>query len=134
MNYHHVGLIAESLNQAFREFGLLAGPPIELVLDEEQLNEIHIFQGFGNVSFVELLIPLSGKSSISGSLKRHGPGLHHLARQVPSLDNIRAQIAKTPGNVVVASFGLKVKSFGGDISTLFVSNNGLLLEYLEVKN
>ena len=132
MNLHHIGLIAGSLIQASQQFGTLTGSPLELVIDDEQQNEIHIFRGFGNVRFVELLIPLSPRSTIAKSLGRNGPGLHHLAEEVPSLAKTRLRLAKSPGNVIVASFNLKVSAFGGTISTLFVSNNGLLLEYLEV--
>ena len=134
MTFHHIGLIAENLDQASQQFGQLTASSLELVIDEVQQNEIHIFPGFGNVRFVELLIPLSTKSTVSRSLGRYGPGLHHLAKEVPSLAKTRARLVKSPGNVVVASFNLNVSAFGGAISTLFVSNNGLLLEYLEVSN
>ncbi len=134
MVFHHLGLIDESLDKALEHFGVLNGPVLEVVIDEEQQNRIYIFEGFGNVRFVELLIPLSTESTITRYLMRSGPGLHHFAREVSSLEETREQITNSPGHVVVATFRLEVNSFGGSISTLFVSHNGLLIEYLEVMN
>lgn len=134
MRVHHIGFVAQSLGEARNHLGFPFGAPLEIVSDERQQNEIHIFGGVGNVEFVELLVPMGKKSTITGFISRFGPGFHHLAFRVPSLSEARTRVSTNPFNVVVGSFSLTIDSFGGEVSTLFVSQTGVLTEYLEVSS
>lgn len=93
---------------------------------------ITIFQGFANVALIELMIPQSGASTMSGVMRKSGPGIHHVAFEVENLTEIRGKSLLAPGVVVSGNFPTRVESFGGEISALFVRHSGFTFKNVGV--
>ncbi len=78
--FHHVGVAVESIQAAAPLFELLTGhscsPPEDLPAQGVRV---------AFVGHVELLEPLGSEGTVARFLERRGPGLHHMAFEVPDL-------------------------------------------------
>ena len=78
---HHVAIVVRSLEEsrgAWEALGLTCGEP-EFVADQD-VNVLVCAIGGQRIELVE---PASADSPVSKFLERRGPGLHHLAFEVP---------------------------------------------------
>ena len=82
----HVAVAVSSIEESSRLFELLTG---------ERCSPSKVVEGQGvRVAFVgtvELLEPLGPDTTVGRFLKRHGPGLHHIAFRTP---DIEAELAR----------------------------------------
>jgi len=129
--FHHLGFVSSSLERAKSLLPPGSQEVLEVVEDAEQHNTIVIFNGSGTVDWFEVIIPLSPASTVANHLAKNGPGLHHIAFEVPSIFLALKSYLGTPGAVLLGGYTLKVETFGGEIETKFVMSNGMLIEVLE---
>jgi methylmalonyl-CoA epimerase len=85
LNLDHVAIAVSDLDEAITEYGRQYGvePLYREVVEEQGVEEAMIPLGG---SFVQLLRPLSDESPVGRFLAKNGPGLHHVAYAVPSIE------------------------------------------------
>lgn len=95
MNYplHHIGIAVVDLEASIAAYEKNFGFKLDLreTLDSQQVELA--FVKLEN-TMIELLMPISERSTLSKFLKNRGPGLHHICYQV---DNIRSEIQRLTG-------------------------------------
>jgi methylmalonyl-CoA epimerase len=125
----HVGIAVPSLAQALPLWRSLAGEPDgppELVPS----NRVRVaFLRFGE-THVELLEPADGDSPVGRFLASRGPGLHHLAFRVPSVDHALEEVRAHGGRTVdtVARAGARGRKVGFAHPSAYA---GTLVEFVE---
>lgn len=91
LNLDHVAIAVADLDEAVagyrRQYGV--EPLSREVVEEQGVEEAMIPVGG---SFVQLLRPLSDESPVGRFLAKNGPGLHHVAYAVPSIDDALAHL------------------------------------------
>ncbi|MDF1594946.1 MAG: methylmalonyl-CoA epimerase [Acidimicrobiia bacterium] len=91
LNLDHVAIAVADLDEALagyrRQYGV--EPLSREVVEEQGVEEAMIPVGG---SFVQLLRPLSDDSPVGRFLAKNGPGLHHVAYAVPSIDDALAHL------------------------------------------
>ena len=91
---HHVGIAVADLDAAVETYSRLLGAEVEHRdrLEEQGVDAVSLRAGTGRI---ELLAPLGAETPVGRFLAKRGPGLHHVAYQVPdaeaALDALRAQ-------------------------------------------
>jgi methylmalonyl-CoA epimerase len=89
----HVGLAVEQIEptlELYRErFGLV--PAHREVVPEQGVEAVLLDVGENHV---ELLAPLGPETPVGRFLARHGPGLHHVAYQVPDIEATLAALKR----------------------------------------
>jgi len=82
---HHVAIVVPSLADARKTYvdvlGMRAGEP-EHVPDQK----VNVLVCFAGAQRIELVEPAAADSPVSGFLAKRGPGLHHLAYKVASVE------------------------------------------------
>lgn len=88
----HVGIAVEDIDRAIALYrGALALPLVHReTLAEQGLDAVLLDVGDGHV---ELLAPLGADTVLSKFLARNGPGLHHVAYRVASIDDALSTLA-----------------------------------------
>ena len=86
INLDHVAIAVADLDQAVGEYRRQYGvePLYREVVEEQGVEEAMIPVGG---SFVQLLQPLSDETPVGRFLIKNGPGLHHVAYAVPSIED-----------------------------------------------
>ena len=86
INLDHVAIAVADLDQAIGEYGRQYGvePLYREIVEEQGVEEAMIPVGG---SFVQLLQPLSDETPVGRFLIKNGPGLHHVAYAVPSIED-----------------------------------------------
>jgi methylmalonyl-CoA/ethylmalonyl-CoA epimerase len=81
----HVAIAVRDLDAAESIFSAILGRPVASreVVESEQVTTA--FFDLGNVR-LELLEPTTADSPVGRFLERRGPGLHHIALEVPDID------------------------------------------------
>jgi methylmalonyl-CoA epimerase len=91
LNLDHVAIAVADLDEAVagyrRQYGV--EPLSREVVEGQGVEEAMIPVGG---SFVQLLRPLSDESPVGRFLAKNGPGLHHVAYAVPSIDDALAHL------------------------------------------
>ena len=80
----HVGIAVTDLEEATKIYESLFGKGPDHVEDVEDQQVRTVFFGVGE-SKVELLFPTSPESPIAKSLKKRGPGVHHICFEVSNI-------------------------------------------------
>ena len=57
-------------------------------------------------------------------------GLHHIAFGSDDLAKVEDLYTNRPASFVLGKYEINVKSFGGEIKTLFIAVKGLILEFV----
>lgn len=127
---HHIGIIGPSLSWAYSTDMLRFSDLVDEVHDVVQGNRIFIFSTPNQSPLLELVVPDNMSSTVSGTLRRRGAGLHHLGYLVSDLDEAVSTAMAVPGTVLLNQYSLVVPSFGGPIRTRFVYQSGQLIEFL----
>jgi methylmalonyl-CoA epimerase len=86
INLDHVAIAVADLDQAVGEYRRQYGvePLYREVVEEQGVEEAMIPVGG---SFVQLLQPLSDETPVGRFVTKNGPGLHHVAYAVPSIED-----------------------------------------------
>ena len=88
---HHVGIVVESLGQAYRFWRQTLGMPLlrEAELPDQGVRAALLAAGD---SEVELLEPIRPDTGVARFLARRGEGLHHLCFETPDVDDALARL------------------------------------------
>ena len=86
INLDHVAIAVEDLDATIAEYRRQYGvePLYREVIEEQGVEEAMIPVGG---SYVQLLRPLSDQTPVGRYLAKNGPGLHHIAYAVPSIEH-----------------------------------------------
>jgi methylmalonyl-CoA/ethylmalonyl-CoA epimerase len=136
-----VGVAVDDLEQATRLFVDMLGATAEPVRVVERYQMRYCMCRLGKVDF-ELMEPLEDEGVIADFLRKHGPGLHHVAFAVKDIeDGARALERKGVRFVEEVPFELRLQGvdfagrpFDADVKITFAhpaSFLGVLLEFIE---
>lgn len=129
MNADHVGIAVRSIAEALPAFegtlGSRAAPPEEVPTQGVRV----AFLEAGSLH-IELLEPTDPASAVGRFLEQRGPGLHHLAFRVPSVDRALADVVARGGRVVdhIARPGARGRRVGFAHPS---AHGGVLVEFVE---
>lgn len=136
-----IGVAVDDLEQATRLFVDLLGATAEPVQVVERYQMRYRMCRLGKVDF-ELMQPLADQGVIADFLRKHGPGLHHVAFAVNDIEaGAGALAAKGVRFVEEAPFALRLegvdfagRAFDSDVKITFAhpaSLLGVLFEFIE---
>lgn len=131
MKLHHLGVVTTDVPATLDALGLPHDSVVEVVEDPNQQNRLHFIALPENDMWLELVEPMSNRSSVWNYARKHKVGLHHLAFAGNDLPSLRASMQARPGMFPLGSYVIDVRSFGGSLRTLFVGFKGLIIEYVE---
>ncbi|NNC40315.1 MAG: methylmalonyl-CoA epimerase [Acidimicrobiia bacterium] len=91
MNLDHIAIAVADLDEAIGEYRRQYGvePLYREVVEEQGVEEAMIPVGG---SFIQLLQPLSHETPVGRFVNKNGPGLHHVAYAVPSIEDALAHL------------------------------------------
>jgi len=126
---HHVAIVVPSLAEARKTYvdvlGMSAGAP-EFVADQN----VNVLVCHAGAQRIELVEPASPDSPVSRFLEKRGPGLHHLAYQVASVERALA-VLKAAGLRLIDEHA-RPGAHGTRIAFVHPSaTNGVLTELVE---
>jgi len=133
MKIHHLGLVTKDVDEALSILGLKRSDISETVHDPVQKNNLHFIHLSENNLWLELVEPVAEDASTYRYAQKNGLGLHHLGMGSDDLEQSERAYSTTPGAFVLGRYGIHVKSFGGQIRTLFIAVRGLILEFVKVE-
>jgi methylmalonyl-CoA/ethylmalonyl-CoA epimerase len=125
----HVGIAVPNLAAAIEQWRPLVGPP-ESPPEEVPSNRVRVaFVAVGE-THIELLEPADATSPVAKFLESRGPGVHHLAFSVPSVDGALAEVRARGQRVVDerARPGARGRRVGFAHPSAF---GGVLVEFVE---
>lgn len=90
---HHVGYVVADLDEAVARYAERFGMTLAVreVLAEQGVEAAAL--DAGDHTQVELIQPIDPEGSVARFLERRGPGLHHVAYEVPDIDRALAELA-----------------------------------------
>ena len=99
----HIGIVVKDIEQASQDYQRIHGLRQKTKRIQEPAHDVEIMffeTGHGSMPMIELIMPLSDSSKVSGFLKKTGGGIHHLAYEV---DNINYVIDhyKSMGSIIL---------------------------------
>jgi methylmalonyl-CoA epimerase len=127
---HHVAIVVPSLAEARKTYvdvlGMSAGAP-EFVADQK----VNVLVCHAGTQRIELVEPASADSPVSRFLEKRGPGLHHLAYKVASVE--RALAALKSAGLRLIDEHARPGAHGTRIAFVHPSAaNGVLTELVEI--
>ena len=109
---HHLGVAVEDLDSALQTYERLFGARVEhrATVEDQGVRAASVRIG---ESRVELLEPLGEDTPVGRFIARRGPGMHHVAYEVPDVASAIAGLAKAGADLIDAEpraglFGLEV--------------------------
>jgi methylmalonyl-CoA/ethylmalonyl-CoA epimerase len=125
----HVGIAVPNLAEALAVWQPIAGAP-ESGPEEVPSNRVRVVFLTVGSTHVELLEPTDPSSPVGRFLASRGPGVHHLAFHVPSVDRALAEVAARGGQLVdhTARVGARGRRVGFAHPSAF---GGVLVEFVE---
>lgn len=129
MQLDHVGIAVPDLAAAIERWRPLVGPP-ESAPEVVASNRVRVaFVSVGD-THIELLEPADPTSPVAKFLEQRGPGVHHLAFHVPSVDAALADVRSRGERVVDehARAGARGRRVGFAHPSAF---GGVLVEFVE---
>jgi methylmalonyl-CoA/ethylmalonyl-CoA epimerase len=96
---HHVALAVEDLDEAVAVYRRLFDAEIELEgrMEEQGVDAVYLRVGDGRV---ELVSPLDADTPVGRFLAKRGPGMHHIAFEVDSIEDAIDELTER-GAVVI---------------------------------
>jgi methylmalonyl-CoA epimerase len=125
----HVGIAVPSLAEALALWRPLVGEP-RSAPEEVPSNRVRVVFLTVGTTHLELLEPTDPSSPVGRFLAGRGPGVHHIAFHVPSVDRALAEVAARGGQLVdrVARPGARGRRVGFAHPSAF---GGVLVEFVE---
>ncbi len=129
MELDHIGVAVESLDRGSGPWRTLLGTA-DTAPEEVPSQGVRVAFFTAGTVHIELLEPVRPDSAIGRFLARHGPGLHHLAFRVPSVDRELAELQRRGEKVVdtVSRPGARGRRVGFAHPSAF---GGVLVEFVE---
>ena len=131
MKIHHLGIVTDDVDATLAAFGLPREAIRETVFDPVQKNNLHFIDLPANDMWLELVEPMAEDASTARFAKKYGMGLHHVAMGSDDLAATEESYANMPAAFTLGRYAISVRSFGGDIRTLFIAIKGLILEFVQ---
>ena len=96
---HHVAMAVDDLDAAVEAYERLFGASVELRgrVDEQGVDAVYLRVGSGRV---ELVSPLARDTPVGRFLAKRGPGMHHVAFEVPYVAAAVESLARSGANVI----------------------------------
>jgi methylmalonyl-CoA/ethylmalonyl-CoA epimerase len=96
---HHVAMAVEDLDEAVATYERLFGARVELRgrMDEQGVEAVYLQVGGGRV---ELVSALSQDTPVGRFLAKRGPGMHHIAFEVPDVAVAIGELAANGAEVI----------------------------------
>lgn len=132
VDLHHLGIAARNFQFFVEAYEIETEDVVEVVEDYNQHNRLIFVRKPNSQFFIEAIVPLNDKSTVHNFCKTVMVGLHHVAFQVPKLDQVISKYASQQGHIFLGSYEISVNAFGGDIRTAFFYRRGAIVEYVEV--
>ncbi|HXQ48799.1 MAG TPA: methylmalonyl-CoA epimerase [Thermoplasmata archaeon] len=125
----HVGIAVPNLAEALAQWRPFVGEP-ESPPEEVPSNRVRVVFLTVGGTHLELLEPTEPSSPVARFLASRGPGVHHLAFRVPSVDRALADVAARGGQLVdrTARPGARGRRVGFAHPSAF---GGVLVEFVE---
>lgn len=85
----HIGIVVENIENSMEYYRKTYGcEPLSSIVDEPAhgVRVMFLDVGHGSMPMIELIMPASDKSKVSGFLKKTGGGIHHLAYEVSDIE------------------------------------------------
>ncbi|HXW67702.1 MAG TPA: methylmalonyl-CoA epimerase [Thermoplasmata archaeon] len=129
MQLDHIGIAVPSLPEAIERWRPLVGAP-EAPPELVPSNRVRVVFVDLAGTHLELIEPSERDSPVARFLERRGPGVHHLAFQVPSVDAALAEVRRRGEPVVDehARAGARGRRVGFAHPAAF---GGVLVEFVE---
>ena len=124
--------MVSDVDEALTALGLKRSDVSEVVYDPIQKNNLHFIYIAENDLWLEFVEPMHEDASTAKFAKKYGLGLQHLALGADNLQAVEAEYTLRPKNFVLGRYRINVKSFGGQIRTLFIAVRGLIIEFVKV--
>jgi hypothetical protein len=131
---HHIGIVSDNIDLALNALNLNKSDINEIIDDNIQNNFLHFIRLENNDPWIEIITPKNNNSTIFNFSQKYKMGLHHMGFLCNSIQEIESKFNTNTNVVTLGTYELTVNSFGGQISTLFMSSNNLITEYVELKN
>ena len=99
----HIGIVVKNIEQSCTDYQRIHGLKQKTKRIHEPAHDVEIMffeTGHGSMPMIELIMPLSDSSKVSGFLKRTGGGIHHLAYEVNDI-NDAIDHYKSMGSVIL---------------------------------
>jgi methylmalonyl-CoA epimerase len=96
---HHVAFAVEDLDEAVAIYRRLFDAEVELEgrMEEQGVNAVYLRVGAGRV---ELVSPLSADTPVGRFLAKRGPGMHHVAFEVDSVEDAIGELTERGAHVI----------------------------------
>jgi methylmalonyl-CoA/ethylmalonyl-CoA epimerase len=92
LRLHHVAVVVTDLDQALAKYRALGfAPPARFEIPEQRVAVVTFRAGPG---YVELIQPTDPEGPIARFLGKRGEGMHHVAYQVPDIDQALRTLAE----------------------------------------
>jgi len=109
---HHLGVAVEDLDQALSTYERLFGAELEhrATVPDQGVEAAAVLLGDGRI---ELLEPLEPDTPVGRFIAKRGPGMHHVAYEVPDVGEAVTRLAEAGAELIDESprkglFGLQV--------------------------
>jgi methylmalonyl-CoA/ethylmalonyl-CoA epimerase len=86
----HIGIVVKDIEKASQDYQRIHGLKRKSKIIQEPAHNVEVMffeTGHGAMPMIELIMPLSDSSKVSGFLKKTGGGIHHVAYEVKNIDN-----------------------------------------------
>jgi len=132
MKIHHLGLVSDNLEELIKSLDINKSSISETINDPVQNNKLQFTYLPENKLWLELIEPSNEKSTTYKFAKKNGQGLHHIGITCKDIENVEEYYSNLDEAFVVGRYNINVKSFGGNIKTLFIVIKGLIIEFIKV--
>jgi methylmalonyl-CoA epimerase len=109
---HHLGVAVEDVDEAIATYARLFAAEVEhrARVEEQGVEAAAVLVGGDRV---ELLAPLGADTPVGRFLAKRGPGMHHVAYEVPDIEAALAELARSGAQLIDEQprrgmFGLQV--------------------------
>lgn len=127
---HHISLVTNDVELALKTFNLTKSDIKETYVDAYQKNRLYFIYFEQNDLWFEIVEPIDKNSTTYNFAQKMGLGLHHLGIATDNLELTEKEYTERPFVYKIGNYTNNVKSFGGEISTVFVAIKGLILEFV----
>jgi len=105
MRLDHIGFVVKDI-ETFRDYYIetFLAKPLSDIIDEpaHDVKIMFLETGYGDMPMIELITPSSKNSKVSAFLEKTGGGIHHLAYEVPNI-NEAIEHFKSLGSIILGN-------------------------------